>query len=138
MLPSLSSWKNGTLLLLLTFIITNTDMSMSTKYKCHIMCSKSYQIYQQFKVLARPIWKGHVIEHYLANPTDPSLSNSPGSAKLHTKMSRIYRVLVTSADKFVPSKLRPLWEHEAGMCTLFCVLDLEHYFFSLLMCKSYF
>ncbi|XP_028025334.1 mitochondrial pyruvate carrier 2-like isoform X1 [Bombyx mandarina] len=34
-------------------------------------------------------------------------------------MSRIYRVLVTSADKFVPSKLRPLWEHEAGPKTIF-------------------
>ncbi|CAH0402415.1 unnamed protein product [Chilo suppressalis] len=34
-------------------------------------------------------------------------------------MSKLYRALVTSADKFVPTKLRPLWEHEAGPKTIF-------------------
>ncbi|CAH0731411.1 unnamed protein product, partial [Brenthis ino] len=34
-------------------------------------------------------------------------------------MSKVYRVVVTAADKFVPSKLRPLWEHEAGPKTIF-------------------
>ncbi|CAG9793383.1 unnamed protein product [Diatraea saccharalis] len=34
-------------------------------------------------------------------------------------MSKIYRALVTSADRFVPSKLRPLWEHEAGKMGVF-------------------
>lgn len=29
-------------------------------------------------------------------------------------MSKIYRAVILVADKFVPSKLRPLWEHEAG------------------------
>lgn len=34
-------------------------------------------------------------------------------------MSKIYRALVTSVDKFVPSRIRPLWEHEAGPKTVF-------------------
>ncbi|XP_041982695.1 mitochondrial pyruvate carrier 2-like isoform X2 [Aricia agestis] len=35
-------------------------------------------------------------------------------------MSRVvYKTLVSAADKFVPSKLRPLWEHEAGPKTIF-------------------
>ncbi|XP_013139638.1 PREDICTED: mitochondrial pyruvate carrier 2-like isoform X2 [Papilio polytes] len=34
-------------------------------------------------------------------------------------MSKIYRALISATDKFVPSKLRPLWEHEAGPKTIF-------------------
>ncbi|XP_045454647.1 mitochondrial pyruvate carrier 2-like [Melitaea cinxia] len=34
-------------------------------------------------------------------------------------MSKIYRAVILVADKFVPSKLRPLWEHEAGPKTIF-------------------
>ncbi|XP_013189954.1 mitochondrial pyruvate carrier 2 isoform X1 [Amyelois transitella] len=34
-------------------------------------------------------------------------------------MSKVYKTLVTAADRFVPSKLRPLWEHEAGPKTIF-------------------
>lgn len=33
--------------------------------------------------------------------------------------SRVYRGLVGAADKFVPTRLRPLWEHEAGPKTIF-------------------
>ncbi|XP_017480426.1 PREDICTED: mitochondrial pyruvate carrier 2-like [Rhagoletis zephyria] len=33
--------------------------------------------------------------------------------------SALYRVLVNSADRYVPSKLRPLWEHPAGPKTIF-------------------
>ena len=36
-------------------------------------------------------------------------------------MSKAYRVIVTAAEKFVPTKLRPLWEHEAGK-TFFCYI----------------
>ncbi|CAN7983799.1 unnamed protein product [Ixodes pacificus] len=31
----------------------------------------------------------------------------------------LYRALVNTADKFVPGKLRPLWEHPAGPKTVF-------------------
>ncbi|XP_059051754.1 mitochondrial pyruvate carrier 2-like isoform X2 [Achroia grisella] len=34
-------------------------------------------------------------------------------------MSRVYKGIITVADKFVPSKLRPLWEHDAGPKTVF-------------------
>lgn len=34
-------------------------------------------------------------------------------------MSKVYKVIVTAAEKFVPTKLRPLWEHEAGPKTIF-------------------
>lgn len=34
-------------------------------------------------------------------------------------MAALYRALVTTADRFVPSKLRPLWEHPAGPKTIF-------------------
>ncbi|XP_046971906.1 mitochondrial pyruvate carrier 2-like isoform X2 [Vanessa cardui] len=34
-------------------------------------------------------------------------------------MSGVYRAVVKVADKFVPTKLRPLWEHEAGPKTIF-------------------
>ncbi|XP_028166272.1 mitochondrial pyruvate carrier 2-like isoform X2 [Ostrinia nubilalis] len=34
-------------------------------------------------------------------------------------MSKVYKLAVTAADRFVPSKLRPLWEHEAGPKTIF-------------------
>lgn len=34
-------------------------------------------------------------------------------------MAALYRALVTTADKFVPGKLRPLWEHPAGPKTIF-------------------
>lgn len=30
-------------------------------------------------------------------------------------MSKAYKTVVLFADRFVPSKLRPLWEHEAGV-----------------------
>lgn len=32
-------------------------------------------------------------------------------------MSKAYRAIVAVADRFVPSKLRPLWEHDAGKLT---------------------
>ncbi|XP_068619536.1 mitochondrial pyruvate carrier 2-like [Battus philenor] len=34
-------------------------------------------------------------------------------------MSKIYRTLIVATDRFVPTKLRPLWEHEAGPKTIF-------------------
>ncbi|XP_045487022.1 mitochondrial pyruvate carrier 2 [Pieris rapae] len=34
-------------------------------------------------------------------------------------MSKVYKTVVVFADRFVPSKLRPLWEHEAGPKTIF-------------------
>ncbi|KAL0868318.1 hypothetical protein ABMA27_007843 [Loxostege sticticalis] len=34
-------------------------------------------------------------------------------------MSKVYKLVVTAADRFVPTKLRPLWEHEAGPKTIF-------------------
>ncbi|CAG5053494.1 unnamed protein product [Parnassius apollo] len=34
-------------------------------------------------------------------------------------MSKIYKTLITATDRFVPTKLRPLWEHEAGPKTIF-------------------
>ena len=34
-------------------------------------------------------------------------------------MSAVYNALVNTADKFVPSKLRPLWNHPAGPKTVF-------------------
>ncbi|KAI5645839.1 mitochondrial pyruvate carrier 2-like [Phthorimaea operculella] len=34
-------------------------------------------------------------------------------------MSKIYKAIVTVADKVVPSTLRPLWEHPAGPKTIF-------------------
>ncbi|KFB50867.1 AGAP004906-PA-like protein [Anopheles sinensis] len=34
-------------------------------------------------------------------------------------MSRIYQAVVTTADKFVPGALRPLWNHAAGPKTVF-------------------
>ncbi|XP_023948110.2 mitochondrial pyruvate carrier 2-like isoform X2 [Bicyclus anynana] len=34
-------------------------------------------------------------------------------------MSRVYKALVMAADRFVPSRLRPLWEHDAGPKTIF-------------------
>ena len=34
-------------------------------------------------------------------------------------MSAIYRVLVTSVERYVPNKLRPIWEHPAGPKTVF-------------------
>ncbi|XP_013166199.1 PREDICTED: mitochondrial pyruvate carrier 2-like isoform X2 [Papilio xuthus] len=34
-------------------------------------------------------------------------------------MSKVYRALISATDKFVPNKLRPLWEHEAGPKTIF-------------------
>ncbi|XP_026763736.1 mitochondrial pyruvate carrier 2-like isoform X2 [Galleria mellonella] len=34
-------------------------------------------------------------------------------------MSRIYKGVISVADKFVPTKLRPLWEHDAGPKTVF-------------------
>ncbi|KAM3962140.1 mitochondrial pyruvate carrier 2 isoform 2-T2 [Aphomia sociella] len=33
--------------------------------------------------------------------------------------TKVYKALITAADRFVPSKLRPLWEHEAGPKTVF-------------------
>ncbi|KOB73589.1 Light-induced protein-like brain protein 44 [Operophtera brumata] len=33
--------------------------------------------------------------------------------------SRLYKSIIVAADRFVPSKLRPLWEHEAGPKTIF-------------------
>ncbi|XP_049885742.1 mitochondrial pyruvate carrier 2-like isoform X1 [Pectinophora gossypiella] len=33
--------------------------------------------------------------------------------------TRIYKGVVSVADKFVPNKLRPLWEHPAGPKTIF-------------------
>ncbi|XP_032522442.1 mitochondrial pyruvate carrier 2-like isoform X2 [Danaus plexippus] len=34
-------------------------------------------------------------------------------------MSKLYKAVVNTADKFVPSQLRPLWEHAAGPKTIF-------------------
>ncbi|KAL8573506.1 Mitochondrial pyruvate carrier 2 [Nucella lapillus] len=34
-------------------------------------------------------------------------------------MSVIYRGFISAADKFVPAKLRPLWNHPAGPKTIF-------------------
>ncbi|XP_039759813.1 mitochondrial pyruvate carrier 2-like isoform X2 [Pararge aegeria] len=34
-------------------------------------------------------------------------------------MSKVYKAVVAVADRFVPSKLRPLWEHDAGPKTIF-------------------
>ncbi|XP_072933206.1 mitochondrial pyruvate carrier 2-like isoform X2 [Epargyreus clarus] len=34
-------------------------------------------------------------------------------------MSKAYKALVLFAERYVPSKLRPLWEHEAGPKTIF-------------------
>ncbi|CAK1545450.1 unnamed protein product [Leptosia nina] len=34
-------------------------------------------------------------------------------------MSKVYKTVVVFADRFVPNKLRPLWEHEAGPKTIF-------------------
>lgn len=34
-------------------------------------------------------------------------------------MSKAYKALITATDRFVPTKLRPLWEHEAGPKTVF-------------------
>ncbi|XP_054163152.1 mitochondrial pyruvate carrier 2-like [Oppia nitens] len=34
-------------------------------------------------------------------------------------MSVIYRSLVTACDRFVPTAMRPLWEHPAGPKTIF-------------------
>ncbi|KAJ0172138.1 hypothetical protein K1T71_012111 [Dendrolimus kikuchii] len=34
-------------------------------------------------------------------------------------MSKVYKTIITAADRFVPGKLRPLWEHEAGPKTVF-------------------
>lgn len=34
-------------------------------------------------------------------------------------MSKIYRAVIVACDRFVPGKLRPLWEHEAGPKTIF-------------------
>ncbi|XP_061195849.1 mitochondrial pyruvate carrier 2-like [Saccostrea echinata] len=34
-------------------------------------------------------------------------------------MSRAYQFIIRSVDKFVPSKFRPLWNHEAGPKTIF-------------------
>ncbi|VVC96880.1 mitochondrial pyruvate carrier 2-like [Leptidea sinapis] len=34
-------------------------------------------------------------------------------------MSKVYKTAVLIADKYVPQKLRPLWEHEAGPKTIF-------------------
>ncbi|XP_038207368.1 mitochondrial pyruvate carrier 2-like isoform X2 [Zerene cesonia] len=34
-------------------------------------------------------------------------------------MSKAYKAVVLFADRFVPQKLRPLWEHEAGPKTIF-------------------
>ncbi|CAH4027598.1 unnamed protein product [Pieris brassicae] len=34
-------------------------------------------------------------------------------------MSKVYKTVVVFADRLVPSKLRPLWEHEAGPKTIF-------------------
>ncbi|XP_075985044.1 mitochondrial pyruvate carrier 2-like isoform X1 [Anticarsia gemmatalis] len=34
-------------------------------------------------------------------------------------MSKVYKAVVTVADRFVPGKLRPLWEHPAGPKTIF-------------------
>ncbi|XP_064472988.1 mitochondrial pyruvate carrier 2-like [Ornithodoros turicata] len=33
--------------------------------------------------------------------------------------SALYRALVNTGEKFVPAKLRPLWEHPAGPKTIF-------------------
>uniref|UniRef100_U5EQD2 Mitochondrial pyruvate carrier n=1 Tax=Corethrella appendiculata TaxID=1370023 RepID=U5EQD2_9DIPT len=34
-------------------------------------------------------------------------------------MSKVYNVLVNTADKYVPSSFRPLWNHPAGPKTVF-------------------
>ncbi|CAB3233312.1 unnamed protein product [Arctia plantaginis] len=34
-------------------------------------------------------------------------------------MSKIYKGIISVADKFVPNKFRPLWEHPAGPKTIF-------------------
>ncbi|XP_022291606.1 putative mitochondrial pyruvate carrier 2 [Crassostrea virginica] len=33
--------------------------------------------------------------------------------------SRLYQFLIKTGDRYVPSKLRPLWNHEAGPKTIF-------------------
>uniref|UniRef100_A0A2A4K0L1 Mitochondrial pyruvate carrier n=1 Tax=Heliothis virescens TaxID=7102 RepID=A0A2A4K0L1_HELVI len=34
-------------------------------------------------------------------------------------MSRVYKSIVTIADRFVPGSMRPMWEHPAGPKTIF-------------------
>ncbi|KAJ8711844.1 hypothetical protein PYW08_008798 [Mythimna loreyi] len=34
-------------------------------------------------------------------------------------MSRVYKSIVTIADRFVPGAMRPMWEHPAGPKTIF-------------------
>lgn len=34
-------------------------------------------------------------------------------------MAKIYKGIITVADRFVPGQLRPLWEHPAGPKTIF-------------------
>ncbi|KAF9411927.1 hypothetical protein HW555_009401 [Spodoptera exigua] len=34
-------------------------------------------------------------------------------------MSRVYKAIVTVADRFVPQTMRPMWEHPAGPKTIF-------------------
>ncbi|XP_047987995.1 mitochondrial pyruvate carrier 2-like isoform X2 [Leguminivora glycinivorella] len=34
-------------------------------------------------------------------------------------MSKLYKTVITACDRYVPNKLRPLWNHEAGPKTVF-------------------
>ncbi|XP_021191150.1 mitochondrial pyruvate carrier 2 isoform X2 [Helicoverpa armigera] len=34
-------------------------------------------------------------------------------------MSRVYKSIITIADRFVPGSMRPMWEHPAGPKTIF-------------------
>ncbi|XP_055379255.1 mitochondrial pyruvate carrier 2-like [Condylostylus longicornis] len=63
-------------------------------------------------------------------PTQPpSTSNGPAATAANSTIksaqkslglpSKIYQGLISSADKFVPDKLRPLWNHPAGPKTVF-------------------
>lgn len=40
-------------------------------------------------------------------------------------MSAVYRGIITVADRFVPDKLRPLWNHPAGKKLIFCQIHHE-------------
>ncbi|XP_073959116.1 mitochondrial pyruvate carrier 2-like isoform X1 [Choristoneura fumiferana] len=34
-------------------------------------------------------------------------------------MSKVYKTVITACDRFVPTSLRPLWNHDAGPKTIF-------------------
>lgn len=52
------------------------------------------------------------------------------AAKVVTKISiptKVYQLLIKSAEPFVPKKLQPLWNHAAGKFSLSCLQLGQHY-----------